>query len=374
MLGCPLAGFFRLCRAFAPSGFHAPVTIPPPVKILILKPSSLGDVIHALPVLRLLRLEFPQAQIDWWILRGLMPLLDGDPDLRRLVPFDRKDWVKPRHWPSVFRLVRQLRSERYDWILDLQGLARSALFGRACAGAGSRFVGVRDWRELAPVFHSESVPRPSPRAHAVDWQRALLTHLKVPLRTGWEWIPRRIAAAEQLGREFPELSQGRWIGLQPGARWDNKRWPVPRFVELVGLLSRSHPGHRIAIFGGAEDRPLGQAVAQADPARCLDLTGRVSLPGMIEALRCLDLLVTNDTGPMHVAAALGKPVVALFGPTDPAQTGPYGQVESALRAPQLPPCAPCLKPVCRHSELLACLNGITPAQVVAAVSARCVRP
>jgi ADP-heptose:LPS heptosyltransferase len=170
------------------------------------------------------------------------------------------------------------------------------------------------------------------------------------------------------------LSQGRWIGLQPGARWDNKRWPVPRFVELVGLLSRSHPGHRIAIFGGGEDRPLGQAVAQADPARCLDLTGRVSLPGMIEALRCVDLLVTNDTGPMHVAAALGKAVVALFGPTDPARTGPYGQVESALRAPQPPPCAPCLKPVCRHSEPLACLNGITPAQVVAAVSARRVRP
>lgn len=340
------------------------------MKILILKPSSLGDVIHALPVLRLLRLEFPQAEVDWWILRGLMPLLEGDPDVRRLIPFDRKDWGKPSHWPTVLRLVRQLRSERYDWVLDLQGLARSGLFGRACGG--SRFVGVRDWRELAPVFHGESVPRPSPRAHAVDWQRALLTHLEVPLRTGWEWIPRRTAAAERLAVEFPGLWQGSWIGLQPGARWDNKRWPVPRFVELVGLLSRSHPGHRIAVFGGPEDRALGQAVAQADPARCLDLTGRVSLPEMIEALRRVDLLVTNDTGPMHVAAALGKPVVALFGPTDPSRTGPYGQVESVLQAPQPPPCAPCLKPVCRHQEPLACLNGITPAQVVSAVSARLV--
>jgi lipopolysaccharide heptosyltransferase I len=342
------------------------------VKILILKPSSLGDVIHALPVLRLLRLEFPEAQIDWWILRGLMPLLEGDPDVRRLIPFDRKDWGKPRHWPSVLRLVRQLRAERYDWILDLQGLARSAVFGRACAGA--RFVGVRDWRELAPVFHGESVPRPSPQAHAVDWQRALLTHLQVPLRTGWEWIPHRTVAAEQLLRDFPELSRDRWIGFQPGARWDNKRWPVVRFAELVGLLSHSHPGHRIAVFGGAEDRALGQTVAQADPRRCLDLTGRLSLPGMIEALRCVDLLVTNDTGPMHVVAALGKPVIALFGPTDPSRTGPYGQVEFALRAPQSPACAPCLKSVCRHSESLACLNGITPAQVVSAIATRLVRP
>lgn len=338
------------------------------MKILILKPSSLGDVIHALPVLRLLRLEFPEAQVDWWILRGLMPLLEGDPDVRHLIPFDRKDWGKPRHWPSVVRLVRQLRAERYDWVLDLQGLARSAVFGRACGGA--RFVGVRDWRELAPVFHGESVPRPSPQAHAVDWQCALLTHLQVPLRTGWEWIPRRPAAADQLGRDFPELSQGRWIGLQPGARWDNKRWPVARFAELMGLLSQSHSGHRIVIFGGADDRALGQAVADAHPARCLDLTGRLSLPGMIEALRCVDLLVTNDTGPMHVAAALGKSVVALFGPTDPSRTGPYGQVEFALRAPQPPACAPCLKPICTHSESLACLNRITPAQVASAVAAR----
>jgi heptosyltransferase-1 len=340
------------------------------VKILILKPSSLGDVIHALPVLRLLRLEFPEAQIDWWILRGLMPLLEGDPDLRRLIPFDRKDWAKPRHWPSVFSLVRQLRSERYDWILDLQGLARSALFSRVCASAGTRYVGVRDWRELAPLFQGESVPRPSPQAHAVDWQRALLTHLGVPLRAGWEWIPRRQAAAERLRQEFAELSQGRWIGLQPGARWDNKRWPVARFVELMGLLSRSHPGHQIAIFGGPDDLALGRALASADPGRCLDLTGRLTLPGMIEALRCVDLLVTNDTGPMHVAAALGKPVVAVFGPTDPSRTGPYGQVEFVLRAPQPPACAPCLKPVCRYSEPLACLNRITAAQVAVAVAGR----
>ena len=101
------------------------------MKILILKPSSLGDVIHGLPVLRLLRLEFPQARVDWWILRGLMPLLEGDPDIRRLIPFDRKDWGRPRHWPVVLRLVRELRAERYDWVLDLQGLVRSALFGRA---------------------------------------------------------------------------------------------------------------------------------------------------------------------------------------------------------------------------------------------------
>jgi len=93
---------------------------------------------------------------------------------------------------------------------------------------------------------------------------------------------------------------------------------------------------------------------------------------MIKALRCVDLLVTNDTGPMHVAAALGKPVVAVFGPTDPSQTGPYGQVEFVQRAEQPPACAPCLKPVCHHSEPLACLNRITAIQVATAVAGRLV--
>ena len=123
----------------------------------------------------------------------------------------------------------------------------------------------------------------------------------------------------------------RWIVIQPGARWPNKRWPAESYAELVRLLAAANPDLQFAILGGEEDRPLGEVIARANAARCLDLTGEISLPEMVEWIRLSKLMVTNDTGPMHVAAALGKPVVALFGPTEPRRTGPYGQLEHVLR-------------------------------------------
>ena len=131
------------------------------------------------------------------------------------------------------------------------------------------------------------------------------------------------------------------IALQPGARWPNKRWPAENFAELVRLTAKNFPAARFAILGDAEDKPLGEIISRAAPERCLNLCGETSLPEMIEWLRLCDLMVTNDTGPMHVAAALGKPLVALFGPTEPRRTGPYGQLENVLRIDL--PCSPCLK-------------------------------
>jgi ADP-heptose:LPS heptosyltransferase len=130
----------------------------------------------------------------------------------------------------------------------------------------------------------------------------------------------------------------------------------------VRLLS-ARPELRFAVLGGKEDCPLGEIIAKANPTRCLDLTGKTSLPEMVEWIRVSRLTITNDTGPMHVAAAMKKPVVAIFGPTDPRSTGPYGQFENVLQNNALC-CVPCLKGVCRHPETLACLKFISPAMVV----------
>ena len=142
----------------------------------------------------------------------------------------------------------------------------------------------------------------------------------------------------------------------------NKRWPVENFSELVRRLGKKFPAARFAIIGGKDEKLLGEIIAGADPERCLNLCGQTSLLEMIEWLRLGDLLVTNDTGPMHVAAALGKPLVALFGPTEPRRTGPYGQLENVLRLARLP-CAPCLKSVCHYENMEECLRGISPAAV-----------
>ena len=131
--------------------------------------------------------------------------------------------------------------------------------------------------------------------------------------------------------------------------------------ELVRLIAKNFPAARFAILGDAGDKPLGEIISRVLPERCLNLCGETSLPEMVEWLRLCDLMVTNDTGPMHAAAALGKPLVALFGPTEPRRTGPYGQLENVLRIDL--PCSPCFKSVCAWKNTNECLNAISPAMV-----------
>ena len=330
------------------------------MKILILKPSSLGDVVHALPVARLIRQRYPHAEIHWWIGRGLMPLLHADPDVRKLIPFDRSRWGSPSGWGSVVSCLRQLRAERYDWVVDLQGLARSGLV--AWLANGAQTIGLDDPREGATALYDLRVPRPSFHTHAVDWYLEVLPHLGVPVHDRFEWMPRDAEAATIVESIWPSDGR-RWIAFQPGARWMNKRWPVEQFGELARRLLARNDSLGVVVLGDTGDRPLGEKIGRAAGPGCLDLTGQLSLPGMVEWLRRCDALVTNDTGPMHVAVALGVPVVALFGPTEPTRTGPYRQLDSVLRVDL--ECAPCLKASCRNAESLACLNRISVDRVLA---------
>ncbi len=328
------------------------------MKILILKPSSLGDVVQALPVLRLLKLYFPAGQIFWWIDSALAPLLEGDPDLSGIVRFERQRWGKPRHWPEMFRSIQSLRAQKFDLVIDLQCLLRSGAF--AWLANGKFLIGLDEVREGARGFYDFAVPRKSFHTHAVDWYLSVLPPLGVSVHKNFNWLPERPAVAAEIKRKwFGENSK--LILLQPGARWDNKRWPVENFAELVRLLAQKFSETRFAILGSGEDKPLGEIISHAAPERCLNLCGETSLPEMIEWVRLCDLMITNDTGPMHVAAALGKPLVALFGPTEPQRTGPYGQLESVLRIEL--PCSPCMKSDCAWKNPNECLTAISPATV-----------
>jgi lipopolysaccharide heptosyltransferase II len=154
------------------------------------------------------------------------------------------------------------------------------------------------------------------------------------------------------------------VVLVPGARWLNKRWPAEYFAQCASRLASQRPELNFVILGSAGDRDLAEVISKACPEHCLDLTGQTSLPEMVEWVRLSRLVITNDTGPMHVAAALGKPLVALFGPTDPARTGPHGQLDAVLQVQDLP-CVPCLRSKCSYREPLACLRRLTPEQVCA---------
>jgi heptosyltransferase I len=338
------------------------------LKILILKPSSLGDVIHALPVLRLLKRHFPAAEIFWWIDSALAPLIEGDPDLAGIIRFERKRWGKPRHWPEMFHSIRWLRAQNFDLVIDLQCLARSGAF--AWLANGKRLIGLDEIREGARGFYDHAAPRASFHTHAVDWYLSVLPPLGVPVHKNFVWLPERPEVAAEVKRKwlavFPtsnsQLPASKLILLQPGARWVNKRWPIQHFSELVRSLAKKNPEAQFAVLGGKDDAPLGEVIAPAAPEKVLNLCGATSLPEMIEIVRLGDLLVTNDTGPMHVAAALGKPLVALFGPTEPRRTGPYGQLENILRLDL--PCSPCLSADCSLAEKDKCLRDLSPATVL----------
>jgi lipopolysaccharide heptosyltransferase II len=335
------------------------------LKILILKPSSLGDVFQALPVLRLLKCHLPASEIFWWIDSALAPLIEGDPDLAGVVRFERRRWISPRHWPEMPRSIRWMRAQNFDWIIDLQCLARSGAF--AWLANGKFLIGLDEVREGARGFYDVAVRRASFHTHAVDWYLAVLPKLGVPVHNNhFTWLPERPAIAAAVRQKWPDapsstLRPPLWIALQPGARWENKRWPAEHFAALVRRLASSFPGARFAILGGAGDRPLGEIIARAASERCLNLCGQTSLPEMVEWLRRCDLLVTNDTGPMHAAAALGKPLVALFGPTEPRRTGPYGYLDSVLRVDL--PCSPCMKSHCTWEKRGECLKAISPETV-----------
>jgi lipopolysaccharide heptosyltransferase II len=248
-------------------------------------------------------------------------------------------------------------------VIDLQSLARSAAF--AWLANGRLTVGLDDPREGATAFYDLAVPRPSASTHAVDWYLSVLPVLGVPVSREFQWLPPRSKVAATLAHSWP-IASARWILLQPGARWLNKRWPVESFAALARQCLTLGSGFRVAVLGAEEDGPLAKAIATTE--RCLDLTGKLSLPEMVEWMRFSELVITNDTGPMHVAAALGKPAVALFGPTDPRRTGPYGQLDHVVRLNLS--CVPCLSSRCRYAKPFECLRALPVNVVFEAVKER----
>ncbi len=262
--------------------------------------------------------------------------------------------------------IRWLRAQNFDLVIDLQCLARSATF--AWLARGKFLVGLDDAREGARGFYDCAAPRASFHTHAVDWYLSVLPPLGVPVHKNFVWLPERSEVAAEVNRKWFgekskfEIRNSKLILLQPGARWKNKRWPVQNFGKVVHRLAQKFPDARFAVLGGKDDAPLGETIAQALPEKVLNLCSATSLPEMIEWVRRCDLLITNDTGPMHVAAAMNKPLVALFGPTEPRRTGPYGQLENVLRLDL--PCSPCLSSRCSIEQTDECLRALPPALVI----------
>jgi heptosyltransferase-1 len=332
-------------------------------RILIIKPSSLGDIVDALPVLAELRRAYPRAHIAWLTNTEYAGLLDGHPYLDEVIPFDRRRfgrlWRQPAIVADLARVVAFVRGHEFDLVLDLQGLLRSALLSWV-SGARVR-VGFADARELAPLFYTHRVRCPPGVRHAVDRNLSVVrtlgiapgpAHFELGLRPEEREAARRMLAAAA-GRPLAHF-----CALLPGARWESKRWPARRWAELIGLLQQE--GHECVLLGAPEDRAIGHQIQRECAAAVVSLVGCTTLRQLAALLDLAQCVICQDSGPMHIAAALGRPVLALFGPTSAMRTGPYGPLARVVSRPI--ECAPCYRRICplKHQ---ACLKELTAAQV-----------
>lgn len=336
--------------------------------ILFIKPSSLGDIVHAMPTLAAVRRAHPGATVGWLVKRqwaGLVERIDGVDHLWEVEP-GVKGWLS---------LVPALRADRFDLVIDLQGLFRSAMMGRL-SGAPER-IGFANAREGSPWFYTRRVPVPHPNMHAVD------RYLLVAKALGAEDRPAefkfRIPHPDRETVERALLQAGwvsgeRLIAVNVSARWPTKRWPIASFAALADLVVQ-HGMASVLFIGGNDERAEVAQVRKLMKARSLDLCGALPVGLLPALLGRVELLITNDSGPMHIAAAVGTPVAAFFGPTSPLRTGPYGPDHAVLIHPL--PCSPCFSRTCSNSKQLACLTDITVDRafsVVASLPRRSAQP
>jgi lipopolysaccharide heptosyltransferase II len=332
----------------AKAPFHAIA----PRRIVLIKPSALGDIVHALPVLSALRRRFPQAHIAWVINRAYEPLLHGHPDLDAILPFDRGaargGWVSAARHLGGF--LRTLRAERFDLAIDLQGLLRSGLMLLATGAA--RRVGLASGREGSRWCCTDLVGPPDRETHAVDryWFVAEALGATGPKTFTVPVAPVAAAWAESVLREFPRP----WLVLGVGSRWLTKRWLPEHFAALAARAQHEHGG-TVLFVGGADEAGLSALVRERLSGPTLDLTGRTGLPQLAALLARADVMLANDTGPLHLAAALGRPVVAPYTCTRVAWTGPYGSAHRAVETRVW--CAGSLRKRCPRME---CMAELTP--------------
>ena len=311
------------------------------MRILVVKLSSLGDVAHALPAVRALK-DRTGAEIDWVVQPEYAPLLACCPDVARTIAFPRRHVAR-----GIFPFLRELRREKYDVVVDLQGLLKSAVAARLARGR--RRVGPAWAREGAHRFYDAQPARAAgPRGHAVE-ELMDVANLVAP-GAGAPPAP-RLAFPEPESDGDP----GPHVALAPFSRWRTKDWPLEKFAELGKRLAQEM-GCRLRIVGGRDDEEAGAELARRIGPGARNLCGQTDLPGLCSLLTAMDLLVTVDSGPMHWADALGVPVVAVFGATDPARTGPYRQLNHVVAKAGLA-CRPCHSRICARDDL-ACLRTL----------------
>jgi heptosyltransferase I len=322
-------------------------------RILLIKLSGLGDVVDTLPVLVKLRARYPRARIDWLITPEHAEIVRCHPALSNVVLFARSDFSKRgRRWRAVLAfldLLKEIHRAKYDLVIDLHGQARSAFFALV-SGARVRIGfdrpvkdiirrGWRGAREWSWIAYTHRIPIPTLDVHAVDrylWLGSLVGLDDNPPDLTIHLPSQTARNVQRLLEEHGVPPSKALAVVAPGTKWETKRWTIEGFAAVARQFLCD--GFAVALAGAKRDQPRCWQIAAAAPGAC-DLSGKTTPAELAGLIQRAEVCVTNDSGAMHVAASLGKPMVSVFGPTSPIRVGPYHRPESVVRVDL--PCSPC---------------------------------
>lgn len=331
-------------------------------RICVIKPSALGDVIQSLPVLPILRERFPQATISWVINHEFADLLEGHPHLHELLHFHRRGGAS-----LYLQLLQDLRQRQFNLVFDLQGLMRSGVM-TAATRAPLR-VGLETSREGASLACHLTIP------NTTKGMSAFRRYWRIAEELGLgDHAPQTIVQTSDADQSFAASAlsnfNGPILAIHPGARWITKRWPVEKFAVVANKAMRQF-GFSVVILGSKNEMPVAhelQTLLQGFVSRktVLNLTGQTTLKQLSAILSAVDVVLTNDSGPMHLAAGLGTSVLGVFTCTNPTISGPPGE-QHELVATQVG-CAASYKKSCPHSGRmnLCCMDELSTERVCAA--------
>jgi lipopolysaccharide heptosyltransferase I len=339
------------------------------MKILIIKLSAIGDVVQTLPALEAIKKTFPACAITWLVEEAAAGILEGHPLIDELLVSRRKQWLRMLKNPRtavhgvvhLFRFLRKLRGAHYDIAIDFQGLLKSGvLIGLARA---ARKIGFDRTREFSYVFLNERLPAYDIEKHAIERYLDVARYLgaqdpspacTLPIERERSIMKQRVEALRQQGRPL--------VAMNPVARWKTKLWPEKNFADLADRLVEDK--NAVVVFTGSpDDRGVNERIVSMMREKAINWAGETTLKELAALASYSDLFITTDTGPMHLAAAAGAKVLALFGPTAPWRTGPYGPSHVVVRTGI--ECSPCFQ---RGCDDVHCMKGITVEDVMAQIN------
>lgn len=323
-----------------------------PKRILLIKPSALGDIVHALPVLRLLRKRYCDATISWLVAPAFKSLIEKHPDLDEVIEFDRRGLgnfaIGEDGIFKSLRLGRELADRQFDLVIDLQGLLRSALL--TWATHAPMRVGFGYAREGAWLAYTHRVDTPHHNRHAVERYLDVAEALgcgrgPVEFEFGLSDSDRAATASLLNGHR-------RYALILPGTNWATKRWPVEHFAALAQQI-RTGLDLPVVVAGAKDALSLAEQIPHD-----LNLAAKTTLPQLVALIERASLVIANDSGPMHIASALNRPLVTIYGPTNPVRTGPYARPGTVVRLDIA--CSPCYSRKCSHTS---CMHWLSSRQV-----------